>query len=124
MKVRITDMRDVDISRYRFDFDLTFSALFLNSKGRVLGRYGTRDVRGAERRISQTGLENAMARALEVYQEEKSDPPRSRPRRRVTPHTHPGASSLWKGQQRPECYHCHMVYDIERQAARDARRWR
>ena len=34
--VRVTDLRSLDLTRYRLDFDLTFSAFVADGEGRVL----------------------------------------------------------------------------------------
>jgi hypothetical protein len=50
--VRVTDLRTVDLARFRFDFDLTFAAITMGSDGTVLHRYGGRDAKEASSHLS------------------------------------------------------------------------
>lgn len=104
-------MRGVDVANYRFDFDLTFAVLFANAKGRIYGRYGSRDADSADGRLSSLSLVRAMERALSVHEREKDlDPPARAPAVRVE--ELPGAALVWP-RKRPECIHCHMVTEVE-----------
>ena len=64
-----------DLSRFEFDYDLTWFGFFLNADETIYGRYGGRDAKSAERRISLTGLRYAMDKALETHKK----PPAKRP---------------------------------------------
>ncbi len=125
MLVRVTNMIGVDLSRYRFDFDLTLAVLFLNAKGRVLGRFGGRDAGDASARVPIEALERAMERALEVHERERDLDPRPAVGERSTVMDGPAAEAFWSKRpgKRPECVHCHTVYEIERQPGRDAGTW-
>ncbi|MBI4615437.1 MAG: PDZ domain-containing protein [Planctomycetes bacterium] len=104
-------MRGVDVANYRFDFDLTFAVLFANARGRIYGRYGSRDADSADGRLSTVSLEKAMERALAVHERERDlDPPARAPAVRVE--ELPGAALVWPGKK-PECIHCHMVTEVE-----------
>ena len=69
VRVRITAMDGVDLSRFRFDFDMSWAGVFLHPDGTVLGRYGSRDAGpdAAHVRVSVRGLANAMERALALF---------------------------------------------------------
>ena len=41
--VRITDMAGVDLSMFRFDFDLTFAVLLMNADGTIYHTFAGRD---------------------------------------------------------------------------------
>ena len=56
-------MRDVNLAKYQFDYDLTWAGLFVSPDGRVLGRYGGRDAESADDKVSLKGLRYAMEAA-------------------------------------------------------------
>lgn len=105
--LRIVRMNGVDLNLFRFDYDLTWMAFFLNADGRVYARYGGRDADSAEGRISRDGLLHAMREVLRLHQTDgarKLLPP-APPRR-------PEELNLLKGLGRRNsqaCIHCHMV---------------
>jgi hypothetical protein len=50
--VRILEMKNVDISRFEFDYDLVFAAVFMNGHGKIYGRYGSRTPWNSQSRYS------------------------------------------------------------------------
>jgi len=52
---------------FEFDYDLTFMVFFLNAGERIYGRYGGRDGRGPDTRMSLAGLHHAMGAALDTH---------------------------------------------------------
>jgi len=65
--VRITKMNDQDIARFDFDLDTTWSAFFLDSDLNIYSRYGGRDHREPEDRMSKESLLQTMREVLEVH---------------------------------------------------------
>lgn len=116
--LRVTNMRGLDLDIFDFDYDLTWTGLFLNESGDVLGRYGTRNNSPSEQHRSPKGLRFAMEQALEKH------------RRRTTL----AASSKLPGK-RPEeyaaaariapkgCIHCHNVNEFRREEKQKAGTW-
>lgn len=112
--VRVTDLRSLDLARWRLDFDLTFSALVADPQGRVLHRYGGRDAASADSFLSLDSfhafLEGALARVKQEAAAGGAAPPMGAPRRTIE------ASPSFKArdaEKRVDCVHCHTVNDFE-----------
>ena len=55
--VRLVQANRLDLTKFQFDYDLTFSVFFMNPDGTIYGRYGTRSSRKeANRELSGNGL--------------------------------------------------------------------
>lgn len=67
--VRVVTIDDVDLSLFQFDYDQTWSAIFLNADGTVYGRYGTRAAGGANSttHVSVASFRKTMERVLELH---------------------------------------------------------
>src|SRR5438552_4228565 len=66
-------MRGVNLDVFDFDFDLTWAAFFLSPDEMVYGRYGGRDARSPDSRLSLAGLRYAMAQALAAHRLKNED---------------------------------------------------
>ncbi len=64
-------MNRVDIARFEFDFDMTWSAFFTDSKLRIYSRYGGRDEHEPESRMSKPSLLQTMREVLAAHREAK-----------------------------------------------------
>ncbi len=109
--LRIVRMNGVDLNQFRFDYDLTWMAFFLNADGRVYARYGGRDADSAEGRLSRDGLLHAMREVLRIHQQDGA-----RRTRGLTPPARPSLRpeemTMLKGlaqRKSQACIHCHMV---------------
>lgn len=106
VRLRVTNMADVDVGRFDFDFDTTFAVLTLTPKGQVYSRYGARDSKSAESFVSLPSLETALQRSLVLHD-------RWREGRLQLPEANPSRSSrsydfvATIGNRR--CIHCHDV---------------
>lgn len=123
--VRFVRMQGVDLDQFQFDYDLTWSGVFLNPDGTVYGRYGARDARDPMSLNSMKGLETMLTRVLEVhanYPKNKKELKAKRgdkaPYARVedipadliqNPLKSPNAKQA--------CIHCHMLHDAEQELA-------
>jgi hypothetical protein len=105
----------LDLRRFEFDYDLTWSAFFLNADGTIYGRYGGRDASDAEARISLNGLRYAMDRALEAH---KAAPPAPPPAGKPVRAQDFDAAGKHRG-----CIHCHNVNEFRRADAKAAGTW-
>jgi membrane-associated protease RseP (regulator of RpoE activity) len=120
--VRVTDMRGVDLNAYSFDFDLTFAVLVVQPNGHVLHRYGGRDHHSADDRLTMSSLVGFLRAA------EKSV--RNAPlvkREAVAPRTLDDIP-VWRDKiarrkKKLDCYHCHFVFDAEREQKRADKTW-
>src|SRR5262245_3705392 len=110
-------MRDVDLNRFDFDYDLTWAGFFMNANAHTYGRFGGRDAGPAESHLTIPGLRYAMRRALAAFQSDPNAPGPAVPARTVE--QYPAA----KQRPAPNCIHCHHVYEFSRDALRRAGRW-
>lgn len=121
--VRIVRMNEADLDRFQFDYDLTWSAFFMNADGTIYGRYGTRAARDGMTHISLASLKKAMKHALELHTDypnnrhlfEGKRGPESRFKsvREITP-LKTKLQSKRHGdpkEQAEGCIHCHEVYE-------------
>lgn len=103
-------MRGVDLSRFDFDYDLTWAGFFLNADDRVYGRFGGRDAKSADGHLTLPGLKYAMRKALDAYRREPNALPSPVPGapRRVEEYTE------GRKLKADQCIHCHQVYEFSR----------
>lgn len=119
MRVRLVRITGVDLRLFDFDYDLTWYAFFLSPDERVLGRYGGRDARDPDARLSLEGLRYALSAALQTH---RRTAPTKPPRRDGSPlraEDLPAAKRLRPG----ECIHCHQVNEFRRAALVAAGQW-
>lgn len=111
--VRVTSMAGVDLSRFTFDFDLTFAVVFAHADGTVYARYGARDADSAEGRLSMASLVATAKGAFARHQSysKAPAPPKLKPR---TIEDLP----WFQRKKKPKCVHCHTVHDGEMEQAR------
>src|SRR5688572_26336762 len=66
--VRLVQANALDLTLFQFDYDLTFTALFINADKTLYGRFGSRSERAdATKNITMIGFRKAMAAALELH---------------------------------------------------------
>ena len=107
----------MDLSLFEFDYDLTWYGFFLSADEVVYGRYGGRDARSDEGRLSLAGLKYAMEKALDRHAAGAKGPtPRGTPVRAED-------SRAAKMRRNNECIHCHQVNEFRRADARAAGTW-
>ena len=115
-------MAGVDLSTYRFDYDLTFAMLFMHPDGTTYHRYGTRDHGSATGRLSMESLARVLAGTLEDHAEYSRNPSPPALERRRTIEQIPAMSRKLQ-REKVNCFHCHMVNDAEREQAQYENRW-
>ena len=119
--VRVTNMAGVDLSVYRFDYDLTFAALLMHADGTTYHRYGTRD-HTATSRLSMESLARVLEETLKDHAEYSRNPsPPAREPPRTIEQLPPMARKLQS--EKVNCFHCHMVNDAYREQAQEEKRW-
>lgn len=122
MCVRVTDLRGVDLDRFSFDFDLTFAALVVQPKGPVLHRYGGRDHHSPDARLTMTSLVRFMNAARSRF--DLTKPPAGEPAPARTLDEIPvWRDKMAKRSKRLDCYHCHYVFDAEREQQKAEGTW-
>ncbi len=114
VRCRLVQIAGADLSKFEFDYDLTWFVFFLNADETIYGRYGGRDASDAEARISLAGLRYAMDKALEAH---KNPPPAAKPLAALRAEQYDAAKSH-RG-----CIHCHNVNEFRRADAKKAGTW-
>lgn len=123
-------MNGADLSLFQFDYDLTFSAFFLNADRTIYGRFGTRSDRAdALKDFSMDSFRLALERALEWHAEHpknrarfaaKTGPRPRYPRPELIPKLKKYSAELdTKGPVAKSCIHCHQVGETLRGFYRD-----
>jgi predicted metalloprotease with PDZ domain len=116
--LRLTSLRGVNLDVLDFDFDLTWTAFFMDGDERVLGRFGGRPADGPDRYRTLDGLRYAMTAALRRHKDGPPGiPPPARPAQTVD--QYPGIARFAPKQ----CAHCHHAYDLRREALEDKGTW-
>jgi hypothetical protein len=121
-------MAGVDLSLYKFEYDLTFAALLMNADGTIYHRYGGRDEIAATARLSMTSLMGLMKETLEDHADYQKSPkpPKLEPKLSIED-LPPIAKEIEKRKaekKQPECFHCHMVNDALREIAQEKGAWK
>ena len=118
--VRIVQAKGLDLNVFQYDYDQSWTALFLNADKIIYGRYGTRDTRGPEsdRYLSESSFLKAMHRALELHKNypNNKDQLLAKIGPKVEwryPEKIPGLEERARPvvTTRQSCIHCHMVRD-------------
>jgi predicted metalloprotease with PDZ domain len=113
--VRLTAILDVDVNLFEFDFDLTMMTFFLSPEGKVYSRYGGRDSKDAENRLSLAGLRHTMESVLAMH---KSKSPQVAERTVEKPLIPKDMSIAKRG-----CVHCHNVKEQQEIDLTKAGKW-
>ena len=126
--VRVTDMRGIDLSVYRFDWDLTFAVLVLDAEGVVRHRYGGRDARGASRYQSSASFEAFLERVTAEQMLSSQSPPNLEDARAALAREREARLVLeevpaFARKDRGDCIHCHSVFPALYQQGVDEGEW-
>jgi hypothetical protein len=112
-------MRGVDLERYPFDFDLTFTVLLMHPDGTIYHRYGGRDHQGANVWLNQPSLVRLLGETVKEHEAYSAspDPPSTRTPRAIE--EVPAFAAKDKG----ECIHCHSVFPALREDLISRKSW-
>lgn len=128
--VRIPQGNAMDLSRFQFDYDLSFTAFMMNPDYTIYGRFGTRSSREQdEKDISLEGFAKALAAALDLHAKYPANAAslagkQPRPVKIKTPEEYPSLAGKYKekidyeNKTAQSCLHCHQIRDAERIALR------
>ena len=119
VRVRVTNMRGVDLDVFDFDYDLDFAVLLLSPDEQVIGRFTGRAGDDPGRYLTFPSLRYALLEALKLPRPNSSD--RKSPPARIDKVENYSAIDRLKADA---CIHCHNVYDFRRQALREEGKWR
>ncbi|MCI0455497.1 MAG: PDZ domain-containing protein [Gemmataceae bacterium] len=119
VRLRVENMRGIDLNVFDFDYDLTWTALLLDADGKALGRYGGRDPTDATKSLSTAGLRHALSAALEAH---RGRAPAGKSSPRGAPRTVEQYPAIQRVAPRA-CVHCHNVPEFRREALQSAGTW-
>jgi hypothetical protein len=123
--VRLINANTLDLSRFQFDYDLSFSTLFFNGDGTLYGRFGSwkhqRDPQESTTATYQRALEGALA-LHKGYPANKASlaGKQGGPTAFKMPVEIPLLAAKypreldWQGKVNQSCVHCHMIGDAFR----------
>ncbi len=121
VRVRQIATNGIDLRKFQFDYDQSFTVMFFNADGTIYGRYGTRSHRTEwVNDVSVEGLAKAMSAVLKLHEnfdqvrpslaaKTGREPPVQRPEQ-FPNHVGRFASKLdYEGKVDRSCIHCHQV---------------
>jgi serine protease Do len=128
--VRLINANAIDLARFQFDFDLSFSTLFFNGDGAVYGRYGSWTHQRDTHDKNTAGFRRALSAVLAIHRgypgnkaalaEKQGGPTTFK-----TPVEMPALAGKyqrnldWDGKVVQSCVHCHQIGDAMRTSFRD-----
>jgi hypothetical protein len=123
--VRVINANALDLTRFQFDYDLSFSAMVFNGDGTVYGRYGSWTHQKNAQEKSTAGLKETLQAALAIHggypaNKESLAGKQGGPAPFKTPVEIPGLAGKyerelnWEGKVVQSCVHCHQIGDAFR----------
>lgn len=127
--VRVINANALDLTRFQFDFDLSFSTLIFNGDGTLYGRYGSWVHQKNPKEQAVDGYLQSLEGALAIHRGYPGNQARlagkqARPTPYKTPIEMPslqgkyGRNLDWEGKVVQSCVHCHQIGDAARGAHR------
>jgi len=128
--VRLINANTLDLARFQFDYDLSFSTLFFNGDGTVYGRYGSWSHQKNAQDKTTASYKEALTAALAVHRGYPGNRAslagkQGAPTPFQTPLEIPGLAGKyertldWNGKVVQSCVHCHQIGDAMRTSLRD-----
>ena len=128
--VRVINANALDLSRFQFDFDLSFTTLIFNGDGTLYGRYGSWVHQVDPREEATDGFRRALEAALELHRGYPGNKAslagkQAKPGPYATPVDMPTLQGKytrnldWEGKVVQSCVHCHQIGDALREASRN-----
>lgn len=123
--VRVINANALDLSRFQFDYDLSFSAILFNGDGTIYGRYGSWLHQKDPLNKTTASFKKALEAALALHQGYPANKAaltgkQGGPTPYQTPVEFPTLAGKyqskldWNGKVMASCVHCHMVGDAFR----------
>jgi len=132
VRVRLINANTLDLSRFQFDFDLSFTTLLFNGDGTLYGRYGSWDHQTNAQQTATTGFQRFLEGGLALHQAYPANRESLAGKQAAltpyrTPVEIPGLAGKytpllnWNGKVVPSCVHCHQINDALRITLREQR---
>jgi hypothetical protein len=129
--VRVINGNALDLRRFQFDYDLSFSTLIFNADGTLYGRFGSWTHQADPEKRETIGYRRALEAALVVHQGYPANRASLEKKQGVpipfaTPVEIPSLASKygrelnWGGKVVQSCVHCHQIGEAFRASFRDA----
>ncbi len=130
--VRVVNANALDLARFQFDFDLSFTVMFFHGDGTVYGRFGSWTHQKNPQDDTIEGFRQTLEKALALHaayplNRAALKGKQSRPLPYRTPvemptlkDRYPGRPD-WDGEVLASCVHCHQIGDALRAAHRQCR---
>ncbi len=128
--VRVINANDLDLAKFQFDYDLSFSTMFFNADGTVYGRYGSWTHQKDAQDASTAGYHRTLEAVLALHRGFPANKAslggkQGGPAKFKTPVDIPVLAAKyqreldWDGKVVGSCVHCHQVGDAFRATYRD-----
>ncbi len=117
-------MLGIDLSTFRFDYDLTFCSLLMNADGKTYHVYGGRNAKDAQSHLSITSLIKVLTDTRAGHSAYEKNGARRATKKAQYIEDSPAFKKRMAKGKKPECIHCHSVHDFLREDAKAAKRWR
>lgn len=128
--VRVINANDLDLSKFQFDYDLSFSTMFFHPDGTILGRYGSWTHQKDAQDASTVGYRRTLEAVLALHAKYQANKAALRgkqgsPAQFKTPVDIPVLAGKyqreldWEGKVVQSCLHCHQVGDAFRASYRE-----
>ncbi len=133
VRVRVINANALELSKFQFDTDLSFSTLFFNADGTVYGRYGSWEHQKDSQNQATDTFHIALEGALKIHSNYPANKKeltgkQGKPLPWKTPADMPTLNEKyrnelnWSGKVTKSCIHCHMIGDALRLNAREGTR--
>jgi serine protease Do len=128
--VRVINANALDLSKFQFDYDLSFSAMFFHPDGTVLGRFGSWTHQKNSQDTSTAGFRRALEAVLALHRDYSANKASLAGKQGgatpfKTPVEIPTLAAKykrdldWEGKVVQSCVHCHQIGDAFRATFRD-----
>ena len=128
--VRVINANALELSKFQFDYDLSFSVLFFNGDGTIYGRYGSWRHQRDSQNTTIAGYQRALEGALTLHHGFPGNRQALAGKQGglipfKTPVEIPLLASKyksdldWEGKVVPSCVHCHQIGDAIRASYRE-----
>ena len=129
--VRLINANAIELAKFQFDYDLSFSTLFFNADGTVYGRYGSWSHQKDPEEKTTIGYKRSLEAALAIHTAYPVNKAALAGKQGgATPFATPLEIPLlagkykrdldWEGKVLVSCVHCHQIGDAYRAYYRDA----
>ena len=125
VRVRVINANALDLARFQFDYDLSFSAMFFNGDGTVYGRFSSWAHQVNTQDATTTGFQKALLATLELHQNYPANQAQLAGKQGLKlpfndPLQIPELAGKyrreldWEGKVVQSCVHCHQIGDALR----------